>query len=73
MANTFAATIPAAFRQTTPLDPTEPRHSLVVELDAELFADLETHALACGINPSALVALWIKPHLRDLCRSQRTS
>jgi hypothetical protein len=68
MANNFAATITAAFRHSegTPFDPPAPTHSLVVELDAELSAVLEAHALACGITPSALVALWIKPHLRDL-------
>jgi hypothetical protein len=59
--------------EATPFDPPAPTHSLIIELDAELFAVLEAHALACGINPSALVALWIKPHLRDLCRSRRPS
>jgi hypothetical protein len=75
MANNFAATITAAFRHSegTPFDPPVPTHSLVVELDAELSAALETHALACGVNPSALVALWIKPHLRDLRRPRQPS
>jgi hypothetical protein len=59
--------------EATPFDPPAPAHSLIIELDAELFAVLEAHTLACGINPSALVALWIKPHLRDLCRSRRAS
>ena len=68
MANNFTATITAAFRHAgaTPFDQA-PTQSFVIELDAELFAALEAHALACGTNPSALVALWIKPHLRDLC------
>jgi hypothetical protein len=66
MPNNFAATITAAFRHTE-ATPFEARaHSFVIELDAELFAALEAHALACGTNPSALVAQWIKPHLRDL-------
>lgn len=72
MANNFPATITAAFSgaEATSL-PLAPSHSLTVELDAELFTALEAHALACGIDPSALVTLWIKPHLRDLCRSRR--
>ena len=75
MADHFAATITTAFRHTeaTPFDPPATTPSLVVELDAELFAALEAHAIACGIDPSALVALWIKPHLRDLRRHQRPS
>jgi hypothetical protein len=75
MANNFAATITAAFRhaEATLFDPPAPTHSLVIELDAELSAALEAHALAWGVAPSALVALWIKPHLRDLCRSRRPS
>jgi hypothetical protein len=75
MANNFAATITAAFRhaEATLFDPPAPTHSLVVELDAELSAALEAHARACGISPSALVARWIKPHLRELCRSRRSS
>lgn len=63
-------TITAAFRPTeaTHFDPPVPTHSLVIELDAQLLAAIEVHALACGTNPSALITLWIKPHLRDLCR-----
>jgi hypothetical protein len=68
MAHNFAATIPAALRHAgaTPFDQV-PTRSFVVELDADLFAALEAHCLACGTNPPALVAGWIKPHLRDLC------
>jgi hypothetical protein len=68
MANNFAATIPAAFRhaEATPFD-RAPTRSFVVELAADLFAALEAHALACGTDPSTLVARWIKPHLHDLC------
>ncbi len=75
MPDNFAATITAAFphAEATPFDPPTPPSSLVIELDEELFAALEAHALACGINPSALVVLWIKPHLRDLCRARRQS
>jgi len=75
MANNFAATITAAFRhpETTPFDPPTPTHSLVIELDAQLYAALVAHALACGVNPSALVTLWIKPHLRDLCHHRSPS
>ena len=63
MANNFGARITAASRQ----DPPASTHSLVIELGAELFPAIEAHALACGTNPSALVALWIKPYVRDLC------
>jgi hypothetical protein len=66
MANNFAATTTAAVAEATSFDQAPP-HSFVIELDAEHFAALNAHALACGTNPSALVALWIKPHLRDLC------
>ena len=59
--------------EATSFDPPAPTHSLIVELDAEHFAVLEAHALTCGINPSALVALWIKLYLRDLRRSRRPS
>jgi hypothetical protein len=75
MADNFAATITAAFRHAegTSFDLPAPTHSLGIELDAELFAALEAHALACGVDPSALVALWIEPHLRELCRSRGPS
>ena len=59
--------------EATSFDPPAPTHSLVIDLDAELFAVLEAHALACDTNPSALVALWIKLYLRDLRRSRRPS
>jgi hypothetical protein len=74
MANNFAATITAAFRhaEATLVDPPAPTDSPVIELDSELSAALEAHARACG-SPSALVARWIKPHLRELCRSRRPS
>ena len=71
MADVFAATITAATHcaEASPAS----AHSLVIEVDAELFASLEAHALSCGVNPPALVAQWIEPHLRDLCRSRRPS
>ena len=34
---------------------------------AQQTCEMAAVLLACGINPSDLVALWIKPHLRDLC------
>jgi hypothetical protein len=75
MANNFAATISAAFRHAegTSFDPPASTHSLAIELDAEHFAALEAHAVACGINPSVLVALWIEPHLHGLRRQRPLS